>query len=461
MKTGATILIAEDELDMLNVLRKMLSRAGYAVEGVATGTEARKKLEEKVYDVVITDLKLPGPSGIDVLRKLKEISPDTVGIVITGYGTVETAVEAMKLGAYEFIPKPFDMKRIKVIIRNALEQSSLASENRYLRRSLDDEWQVEHIIGTTPVMKTVFDAVAKVAPTDATVLITGESGTGKELIARYIHHMSPRRDGLFTAVNCGVLREVFLESELFGHVKGAFTGAVSAKRGLLEIAHGGTFFLDEIAEVSLPVQVKLLRVLEERSFMRLGGTETIHVDIRLIAATNKDLERCIAEGSFREDLYYRLNVFSISVPSLRERGEDMAPLAYYFLRKHCRKLGKHITEISPEALEALRAYGWPGNVRELENAIERASILATGSVLTTDHLPGKIVSNRAEIPSLSPGTTYRAAKKRLIETFDRTYVRTVLRKHKGNVTHASQEAGMDRANFQRLIRKSGLKSEFE
>lgn len=457
MKTSAAVLVVEDELDMLTGLTKMLSREGYEVEGIANGTDAVKRLDERVFDVVITDLRLPGPSGMEILRKLRDVSPESVGIVITGYGTVESAVEAMKLGTYDYITKPFDMQKVKIVVRNALDQSDLLRENRYLKQKLDTEWQVENIIGKSLQMKRAFREVQKVAPTDATVLILGGSGTGKELIARYVHHLSPRKDRLFMAVNCSVLREVFLESELFGHVKGAFTGAVASKRGLLEIADGGTFFLDEVAEVSLPVQAKLLRVLEDRSFMRLGGTETIRVDVRLVAATNKDLEKCIKEGSFRDDLYYRLNVFSITMPPLKERRDDIPLLAYHFLRQHCKKLGKHVTEFSEDAMLALQTYEWPGNVRELENAIERGVILSSGTTLSSNNLPSRIRLVARDVDPATPGVTYRDAKRVLLDSFNKDFVTRLLERHDGNVTRAAEEAGMDRANFRRLMRNASVK----
>jgi DNA-binding NtrC family response regulator len=459
MKTSAAILVVEDEPDMLKGLTKMLSREGHDVESISTGTEAMQRLDEKVFDVVITDLRLPGCSGMEILKKLKETSPESVGIVITGYATVESAVEAMKLGTYDYIPKPFDMQKVKIVVRNALDQSNLLRENKYLKKKIDTEWQVEHIIGKSTSMKKVFEEVEKVASTDATVLLFGESGTGKELIARYVHHLSPRKGKLFMAVNCSMLREVFLESELFGHVKGAFTGAVASKKGLLEIADDGTFFLDEISEVSLPVQAKLLRVIEERSFMRLGGTETIKVDIRLIAATNKNLEKCIEEGRFRDDLYYRLNVFSIRLPSLRERRDDIPLLAYHFLRQHCKKLGKHVTEFSPEAMEALQNYDWPGNVRELANAIERGLILAGGTTFSAENLPGKVASAKTVSSPASPAVTYREAKQASLDNFNKDFVRHLLERHEGNITRAAQEAGMDRANFHRLMRNAGVEQD--
>jgi len=455
----ASILVVEDEEDMRKGLCRMLSKEGYAVEGVGTGDEAIKRLENNVYDALITDLKLPGPDGIDILRKLKKVSPESPGIVITGYGTVESAVEAMKLGAYDYLTKPFEFQKVKVSVRNALEQYSLARQNKYLKQNIGSQWQVNRIIGKSPAMLNVIKSVKKVAPADTTVLIQGESGTGKELVSRLIHHLSPRKDNLFVPINCAVLREPFLESELFGHTKGAYTGAVSARRGLLELAHHGTFFLDEIADVSPAVQAKLLRVLEERCFMRLGGRETIHVDIRLIAATNKDLEECVRQKSFREDLYYRLNVFQIHLPPLRERREDIPLLAYHFLEKHSRRLGKKVTEITPEAMQELTYYDWRGNVRELENAIEGGVILSDGKALTSHDLPVRIAADESNGAPESFPVSYRKAKQQLMDKFNRLFLKRLLSRHNGNVTRASEEAGMNRANFQRLMRKAGIKRE--
>jgi DNA-binding NtrC family response regulator len=453
----ASILVVEDEEDMRNGLCRMLSKEGYNVEGVGTGDEAIRRLEHGAFDTVITDLKLPGPDGMEVLKKLKEVSPESQGIVITGYSTVESAVEAMRLGAYDYISKPFDLGKIKVVVRNALQQSHLIKQNKCLKQKIDTQWQVEHIIGKSDAMQEVIGAAKKVAPADTNVLVLGESGTGKELVSRLIHRLSARRDSLFMPVNCAVLREAFLESELFGYAKGAFTGAVSAKRGLLEVANGGTFFLDEIADVSLAVQAKLLRVLEERCFMRLGGTETLHVDIRLVAATNKDLEACVREGSFREDLYYRLNVFQIRLPPLRERREDIPLLAYHFLEKHGRRLGKSISEITPEALQALTYYDWRGNVRELENTIEGGVILADGKALTSRDLPIRIAAGEPEQALAPAAVSYSEAKRKLIDRFNKMFVHRLLARNNNNVTHAAEEAGMNRANFQRLMRSAGVK----
>jgi len=359
MKEKARILVVEDEQDMLLGLRKILSKQGHNVDIAETGSTGVKKVEKSFFDIVITDLKMPGVDGMEVLRKVKEIHSDTMVIVITGYGTVESAVEAMKLGAYDYITKPFDAERIKVVVRKALKQIALANENIYLKQKIKEAKDFQNIIGKSRKMQELFKVVDKVACTDATVLILGESGTGKELIARYIHYNSPRKDKVFVPVNCGALTETLLESELFGHEKGSFTGAISTKRGLMEIASGGTFFFDEIGDVSPPIQGKLLRVLQEREFMRVGGTATITTDIRLIAATNKNLEQCIKEGTLREDLYYRLNVVSVRLPPLRERKDDILPLAQFFLRRFNKKVGRQIVEIPEDVLGVLMGYDWP------------------------------------------------------------------------------------------------------
>ncbi|MCK4792319.1 MAG: sigma-54-dependent Fis family transcriptional regulator, partial [Desulfobacteraceae bacterium] len=361
------ILIVEDEQDMLLGLRKILSNQGYNVEIAGSGSAGLEKVQESDFDIVITDLKMPDVDGIELLRKVKEIHSDTMVIVITGYGTVENAVEAMKLGAYDYITKPFDAEYIRMVVRKALKQISLTNENRYLKQQIKEAKDFQNIIGKSCKMQDVFKIADKVARTDATVLLLGESGTGKELIARYIHYNSQRKNRVFIPVNCGALTETLLESELFGHEKGSFTGAISSKQGLIEIASGGTFFFDEIGDVSPVVQGKLLRVLQEREFMRVGGTDTITADIRLITATNKNLEKCLKEGTFREDLYYRLNVVSILLPTLRERKDDIPLLAQFFLRRFSKKMGKNISEIPQDVLEVLMGYDWPGNVRELEN----------------------------------------------------------------------------------------------
>jgi len=458
MKENGRILIVEDEQDMLLGLRNILSSHGHNVEIAGTGPAGLEKVEKSTFDVVITDLKMPDVDGIELLRKVKEIHSDTMVIVITGYGTVENAVEAMKLGAYDYIAKPFDAEHIRMVVRKALKELSLANENRYLKEQIKESQDFQNIIGESRKMQDVFRIADKAAHTDATVLILGESGTGKELIARYIHYNSDRANKVFVPVNCGALTEALLESELFGHEKGSFTGAVSAKRGLIEIAAGGTFFFDEIGDVSPAVQGKLLRVLQEREFMRVGGTDTISADIRLIAATNKNLEKCLEDGSFREDLYYRLNVVSIRLPTLRERKDDIPPLAQFFLRRYSKKMGRKVSEIPQDVLQILVEYDWPGNVRELENVMERAVVLRTeGTAVELSDLPDKLVDAYIAKRALSPDISYRDAKKQAVDSFSREFLRRLLQMNDGNVSQAANQAGMDAANFRRLVRKFGIR----
>jgi two-component system NtrC family response regulator len=458
MEDKGRILIVEDEQDMLFGLQKILSKQGHNVEIAETGTIGLKKVEESFFDVVITDLKMPGVDGIELLRKIKEAHSDTMVIVITGYGSVESAVEAMKLGAYDYITKPFDAGHIKMVVRKALRQISLTIENKYLKQQIKEAKDFQNIIGSSRKMEAVFKIADQVALTDTTVLISGESGTGKELFARYIHYNSPRKEKVFVPVNCAALRETLLESELFGHEKGSFTGAVSTKRGLMEIASGGTFFFDEIGDVGPPIQGKLLRVLQEREFMRVGGTDTINADIRLIAATNKNLEQCIKERTFREDLYYRLNVVSIHLPPLRERKDDILPLAQFFLRRFNKKMGKKISEIKEDVLGVLMGYDWPGNVRELENVLERAVVLATEDVIEVSHLPDKLLEAHIDSGPVFGALSYKEAKRQVVDSFSKEFLERLLQMSEGNISKAAKQASMDVANFRRLMRKYGIQA---
>jgi len=459
MEENGYILIVEDEQDMLNGLRKILSNQGHKVETAASGSAGLEKVQKTNFDIVITDLKMPDVDGIELLKKVKELNPDTIVIVITGYGTVENAVEAIKLGAYDYITKPFDTEHLRMVVRKALKQISLTNENRYLKEQIKEAKDFQNIIGKSCKMQDVFKIADKVARTDTTVLLLGESGTGKELIARYIHYNSQRKNEVFIPVNCGALTETLLESELFGHEKGAFTGAISYKRGLIEIASGGTFFFDEIGDVSPVVQGKLLRVLQEREFMRVGGAATITADIRLIAATNKNLEKCLKEGTFREDLYYRLNVVSIRLPALRERKDDIPLLAQFFLRRFSKKMGKNISEIPQDVLEIFMEYDWPGNVRELENIIERAVVLATDdAMIELSHLPDKLLEAHIDRAALFSGRSYREAKQQAVDSFNKEFLERLLRRSNGNISQAAKQAKMDSANFRRLMRKCGLQA---
>lgn len=375
------ILVVEDDKSLRDFLTIVLKKEGYSVTEASEGEEALRSLKKEIYDLVLTDVKMPKAGGLDVLRAVKETSPDTVVLMITAFASTETAVQAMKEGAYDYLTKPFQMDELKLVIQNALEKRRLQADNLWLRSQLKEQATFENIIGKGPAMQKVFEVIRKVADTKSNVLILGESGTGKELIARAIHYNSSRRDKPFVAVNCSALPEPLLESELFGHMKGAFTGAHVNKEGLLEVAHGGTVFLDEIGETPPSIQVKLLRVLEEKEFRRIGGTKNIQVDIRIIAATNKDLERAVAEGQFREDLYYRLDVIPIWLPPLRERIEDIPWLADHFLEQYCRAVGKPPKRITPEAMRLLQTHDWRGNVRELENVIERVVAMAAGETI--------------------------------------------------------------------------------
>lgn len=376
------ILIVDDEQSMRDVLSIMLKRAGYGVTVAADGEEAIAQLGKDIFDLVITDLKMPKVGGLEVLKAVKDSSPETVVLVITAFASTETAVEAMKRGAYDYLTKPFQVDEVQLIIRNALEKRRLSTENMLLKRELASQSSFAQIVGQSDAMQKVFDMVRKVADNKSNVLICGESGTGKELVARAIHYNSARSRLPFVAVNCGALPEPLLESELFGHMKGSFTGAVSNKAGLFEIANGGTIFLDEIGETTPMMQVKLLRVIQEREFRRVGGTRDLKVDVRIIAATNKDLEKAVADGSFREDLYYRLDVIPINLPPLRMRTGDIPLLAKHFLERFAKASGKPVPELTPEAMHLLLAHEWRGNVREMENLIERAVAFASGPQIT-------------------------------------------------------------------------------
>lgn len=376
------ILVVDDEPSLRDVLNIMLKKAGYATSTAADGEEALAQVNKEIYDLVITDLKMPGMGGMEVLKAVKSTSPETVVLVVTAFGSAESAVEAMKLGAYDYLTKPFQIDEVQLIIRNALEKRRLSTENMLLKREMASHSSLSNIIGQSEAMQKVFDVIAKVADTRSNVLICGESGTGKELVARAIHYNSSRASAPFVAVNCSAMPETLLESELFGHMKGSFTGAVSNKAGLFEVANGGSIFLDEIGDMSMPTQVKLLRVIQEREFRRVGGTQDVKVDVRLIAATNRDLEKAVAEGTFREDLYYRLDVIPIRLPPLRMRTTDIPLLVQHFLAQFGKENGKQAPTLAPDALQALLAHEWRGNVRELENLIERAVAFAGGSTIS-------------------------------------------------------------------------------
>ena len=391
-----TILVIDDERSMREFLSIMLGKEGYRAIAIDNGNDALEFISKNKYDLIITDIKMPKMSGIDILRESMALHPNTPVIMITAFASTEVAVEAMKLGAYDYITKPFNVDEIKIIIKNAIEKKSLFDENISLREELKGRYQFSNIVGKSDKIQKVFELIMKVANSRSTVLITGESGTGKELVARAIHHNSDRKDKPFVSISCGAIPETLLESELFGHQKGAFTGADSDKKGLFEVADGGTFFLDEVSEAPPSIQAKLLRVLQEKEFKRVGGVKDIKVDVRVIAATNKNLHKLIEEGKFREDLYYRLNVIPIELPPLRERKEDIPLLINHFINKYNFTNKKNIKGMTLKAMEMLERYIWRGNIRELENVIERAVTLETNDNIQADSLSDEIRNYRGE-----------------------------------------------------------------
>jgi len=387
---SARVLVVDDEPSMRELLDITLKQEGYDVTLADGGEAAISALEETVFDLVVTDLRMRKVDGLAVLRAVKERAPGTAVLMVTAFASTDTAVEAMKLGAYDYVTKPFKLDEIRLTIANALERKRLHEENQALRRQLHRERGFANFVGRSRRMLDVFEIIRKIADTPSNVMITGETGTGKELVAQAIHNESPRRDRPFVSVNCGAIPEGLMESELFGHVKGAFTGAVSDTRGLFASADAGTLFLDEITEVPQSVQVKLLRAIQERTVRRVGDTRDIRIDVRLIAASNRDISRAVADGVLREDLFYRLNVIPIHLPPLRERREDIALLIAHFIQKISRETGKDVRGIAPEALAILERYRWPGNIRELQNAIERAIVLGSGPLLEVDALPAEL-----------------------------------------------------------------------
>ncbi len=462
-----TILVVDDEMIVCESCKRILDEDGYEVETALSGKEAIEKMRHDPFDIVITDLKMPGIDGMEVLRTIRKEYPDAIVIMITGFSTVDTAVEAMKLGAFDYIPKPFTPDEVSIVVKKAIEKKSLLLENIYLRQELQEKYGFHNIVGKSKKMQEIYRVIAKVAMTDTTVLVFGQSGTGKELIARAIHFNSPRRDKQFVPVDCAVLSENLLESELFGHIRGSFTGAVTTKPGLFEVADGGTVFLDEVGNISLAIQAKLLRVLQEREFTPVGGTKAKKVDIRLIAATNKDLEKMIKEETFREDLYYRLNIVPIALPSLKERTEDIPLLAVHFLKKYADEMGKAIKGFTPEALERLMRYPWPGNVRELENVIERTVVMMDEEMVRIEHLDLPEQQEEGSPEEYVPKTSeeLKEIKKQIreksVEDIEKAFILQALKRNNWNVTRAAEEVGMLRPNFQALMRKYELRAREE
>jgi len=449
-----TILVVDDEKNYLVVLSAFLSEEGYETLTADNAQDALEIVESTDLDLVLTDMKMPSMDGIELLRRIKEKAPDLPVVMMTAYGTVEKAVEAMQLGAFNFIQKPFQNQTLKQVVDKGVRIYSVLKENRRLLQALEKRYRFDNIIGKSRPLQAVFDIIQKVAHTKATVLVTGESGTGKELIAKAIHFNSPRRNRPFVPVSCAALTETLLESELFGHEKGAFTGAIAMKKGRFELADKGTLFLDEIGEVPASVQVKLLRVLEEMSFERVGGTRNIAVDVRLIAATNKDLKAEVERQSFREDLYFRLNVVNIQLPALKERTEDIPLLAVHFVNKYAREAGRGEITITPQAMRFLCSHSWPGNVREFEHAIERAVLFSTGNEITLEDLPKDLMGFAdLEMPidwqTLSSlPETLDAIEKRLIQKA------LILSNHVQS--RAASLLGIPRANLQYRLKKHNI-----
>jgi DNA-binding NtrC family response regulator len=459
------LLLVEDKHELRAMLRKALERAGHAVDEAPDGSSAVAKIKARRYLLVLTDLKLPGCSGLDVLRESKQADPDIPVILITAYGSVEEAVTAMKEGAYDFIQKPVDLEHLNLLVARATEQQELLRENLLLREEYTERYGFPRIVGEDKSMQEATAQVQRVAATDSTVLLLGQSGTGKELFARAIHHLSPRRQHPFVALNCAAIPEGLVENELFGHERGAYTGAGSRKVGKMELANRGTIFLDEIAELPLATQAKLLRVLEERSFERVGGTQLVDIDVRILAATNKDLREAVAAKTFREDLYFRIAAVPITIPPLSQRGDDVLMLAEHFLDKFRGEFRKPNLQFAAGAKTALRNYSWPGNVRELQNTIERAAILCDGNTIGAEdlrlpaqrppdgHMPGGMLSE-----TFDWGGTLQEVGARALDSVERFKIESALNNCKWNKTRAAEQLGVSYKTLLNKIRSLGLEN---
>jgi DNA-binding NtrC family response regulator len=454
----ARILVIDDEAQMLENSQRILTLWGHQVQTSQTSTDVEDLLRRCQPDLILTDLKMPGRDGIGVLEEVRRIAPDVPVIVVTGYATVESAVEAVKKGAFDYITKPFTLDLLKVVTDRALEKRRLAQENAALRQQIQHGAGLGRIIGMSQPMREVFDLIQRVAPLDANIVITGESGTGKELVARAIHALSRRRDNRFVPIDCASLPETLLESELFGHQRGAFTGAVAEKAGLLEFAHRGTLFLDEVSELTPSIQSKLLRALQERAFRRVGGTDVVETDIRLIAATNVDLADRVASKQFREDLFYRLNVINIVLPPLRDRRSDVPLLVNHFVERFGAGRVPAIQGIKPDAMLMLQTYHWPGNVRELQNAIERAVALTEEEYLDVCDFPERMTQavGAAAVQEEEEAIDLLSTRKRILRGFERDYLLRLLRENDGNISAAARQAGINRRTLYRLLERYGV-----
>lgn len=448
------ILAVDDERGMRDLLRKVLSKEGYEVITAEDGEEGLNLIKENSFDIVIADLDMPIMNGIEMIKRAKDFDPNITIIIITAYASIESAVEALKLGAYDYLIKPFEIDELKIIVKKAFEKINLVTENTYLKQEIEEKFYFPGVVGKSESMKKVIELIDAVSKTDSLVLIEGESGTGKELVAKAIHQNSHRKNNPFIVLNCGALSEGVLESELFGHEKGSFSGAFTQRKGRFELANSGTLFIDEVGELSLSAQTRLLRVLQEKEFERVGGTYPIKVDVRIIAATNKNLEKEVKENRFREDLFYRLNVFKINVPPLRDRKEDIIELSNFFISKFSKEMNKKITGLSPEAIKILKNYSWPGNIRELQNVIERAVVLCKDDIITPRELPDNL-SKEAEMRDqveIKSGETLDSAMERI----EKSIILKALKKCGFSQTKTAEYLGVKRTTLRYKLEKYGL-----
>jgi len=452
------ILVIDDQEPHRDLMREVLTASGYTVETAASGEEALERLERDGFSLVLTDQRMQGMSGLDLMRRVRAQKPELPVVIVTAHGTVDTAVNAMKAGATDYIQKPFTPEELLIVVRRVLERQDLVEEVRTLRQRIAEPYRFDRIVSRSPRMTQVFEVIRHLADLDTTVLITGETGTGKELVAHAIHYNSSRRRQRFVRINCGALPETLLESELFGHERGAFSGATHARRGKFEYASGGTLLLDEIGDISPAMQLKLLRVLQEKEIQRVGGNETIQVDVRILATTNRDLETAIAAGTFRSDLYYRLNVVRIQLPPLRERLEDVPLLAEHFLRAFGEKTGRAPLGIERDALNALTGHAWPGNVRELANVIERAAVMASGDRIAAVDLPVEPAPARetGAAARLDPDLPFKEGRQQVLVEYEKNYLMNCLRRYKGNIGQCAQHCGVDAKTFYRKMQEYGL-----
>lgn len=451
-----TILVVDDQESHRDLTRAALAAAGYPVKTAGSGAEAIEQLRNGVFGLMLTDQLMPGMTGLELLRKVRAFMPDLPVIIVTAYGTVDTAVDAMKAGATDYIQKPFAPEELLIVVRRVLERQHLVEEVRTLRERVSDRYRFDHIVSKNPQMTEIFEKIRNLADFDTTVLVTGETGTGKELVAHAIHHHSNRRDQRFVRINCGALTETLLESELFGHERGAFSGAVQARCGKFEYAAGGSLLLDEIGDISMAMQLKLLRVLQEKEIQRVGGNETIPVDVRILATTNKNLEQAVSTGAFRSDLYYRLNVVRIQLPPLRERMEDIPLLAEQFLRHFCKRAGRKLRGISADVMNDLLNHNWPGNVRELANTIERAVVMAHGNTLSSVELAGHVLRASDGQDSCGTELSFKDGRQRVIANFEMEYLTNCLRRYRGNIASCARHCGIDAKTFYRKMQEYDL-----